>query len=126
MLPGRCTCFVARLVGLAGLLACRDTSARESTVKLRAVLDAASQRLTLSHSPNAVADGKVIALPLAAIPFPSTFDDSIQHVTDVASWTDGTVAVLDRVQHHILILDRERAVVRTLGRQGNGPGEFQN
>jgi hypothetical protein len=38
---------------------------------------------------------------------------------------DGNLYVLDRGQHHILVFDGDGQHLRTMGRQGGGPGELQ-
>lgn len=43
----------------------------------------------------------------------------------VASLSDGTIAVLNAGEHELRFYDQTGHFIRTVGRQGNGPGEFQ-
>lgn len=45
-------------------------------------------------------------------------------ISDAALLPDSTVAVLDRQARHVQVFDRSGRLVRTLGREGEGPGEF--
>lgn len=46
-------------------------------------------------------------------------------VADVAVRSDGAVLVLDREEYHIKLISSEGKLLQTIGRQGEGPGEFQ-
>lgn len=46
-------------------------------------------------------------------------------ITDAQMTPDGRLMVLDGLKARLSIFDREGRLLRTLGRQGSGPGEFQ-
>lgn len=46
-------------------------------------------------------------------------------VASVAVRADGTLLVADQEENHVKVISREGLLLRTLGRQGQGPGEFQ-
>jgi hypothetical protein len=47
------------------------------------------------------------------------------HTTNVAIGADGTVYVVDPGNFQVLIFDKDANFIRSFGRQGEGPGEFQ-
>jgi hypothetical protein len=93
---------------------------------LIAAFDSLTGVVTLSLSPNDVAAGEAGNRELPSLAFPRMVTDSLMHVTDVASWSDGQLAILDRSRKQIFVLDTARRTIRVLGRQGSGPGEFQD
>jgi len=51
--------------------------------------------------------------------------DSMEHPVSTAFLPEGGVAILDRVERTVSIVDPTGRVIRTLARQGDGPGELQ-
>lgn len=52
-------------------------------------------------------------------------DFLIGHATDVAVGSDGHVYTVDREMHHVKVLSPTGELTGTIGREGEGPGEFQ-
>ncbi|MGB9774705.1 MAG: NHL repeat-containing protein [Bacteroidota bacterium] len=59
-----------------------------------------------------------------------TFGDSkeayIAEASDIAVDEEGTVYIADRLLHQVIVYDRMGKFIRTFGRRGKGPGEFEN
>jgi hypothetical protein len=85
-----------------------------------------SRVLTLSHSLMEVAAG-VVKATLLRSDLRIGGADSVWFgsVADVAVMSDGRFAVLDRLEKQIVLFDTAGSVVRRIGRDGNGPGEFR-
>lgn len=47
-------------------------------------------------------------------------------VANLAVRSDGALLVADREEHHIKVISPEGELLRTIGREGEGPGEFQS
>lgn len=82
--------------------------------------------LTLSHSLVDVAAGAVEATSLRSDQRIGGEDTLwFGSVTDVAVLPDGRFAVFDRMEKQILLFDAAGSLVRRIGREGDGPGEFR-
>jgi hypothetical protein len=108
---------------VTALSACENKASPHDTVSFSARIETDSGVLRLSHAPNTLAiDEGIASLPSMA--FPRAVAETLLHVADVATWPDGQIAILDRLQKHVVVIDSQRSVVRILGRGGSGPGEF--
>ena len=54
----------------------------------------------------------------------STASELLAHPTDIAIGSDGTVYIADARSNRVLALSREGRLNKTIGREGQGPGEF--
>ncbi|TVP76804.1 MAG: 6-bladed beta-propeller [Gemmatimonadales bacterium] len=52
--------------------------------------------------------------------------ETFGQVSAVEFMDDGSLLIVDRQQSHVVVLDPDGQFVRTFGRQGQGPGEFQS
>ena len=52
-------------------------------------------------------------------------DQTLDFVTDVRPLPDGRLAVVDQGAYHVRVFDAQGALLRTIGRNGDGPGEFR-
>ncbi len=110
---------------LLALLGCEDTP--QSAVRLQGI--PTGERLTLSRSLNDVGAGLVDAVRLSPDLQMGGFrhsDEHFLHVADVATWSDGRFAVLDRVAATVRVFDHGGQLVDSMGRRGEGPGEFRS
>jgi hypothetical protein len=105
------------------LLACSDEKRPEVAAVQMQIERTADSIVRLSHAPNTVATSSS-ATALVEQRLRYLDRDSIQHISDVTDWFDGRIAVLDRLQKQILLLDAEGRITQRVGREGMGPGEF--
>ena len=51
-------------------------------------------------------------------------ENGFGHIADIAAFSDGRFAVLDRTELRVTLFNPAGAVIRHFGRKGSGPGEF--
>lgn len=78
-------------------------------------------------SPGCPAGAPIKALPVLSV----TGESGNRHPRFLSAgsatrFPNGTIVVADKLQHSILFIDPDGDVVRAVGRQGSGPGEFQS
>ncbi len=89
------------------------------------LVDSAGVRvLTLSHSPNDVARGLIRSVTLETSYTVGGSGTEILGITDVAAFGDN-IAIADGWAHHIVLVDSAGQVYDSVGREGEGPGEFK-
>lgn len=73
-----------------------------------------------------VENGATTTEPVLALDLPLGDDDSVLvgSLQDATRFPDGRLALLDSDQRAVVIVSAEGAVLSSLGRQGEGPGEF--
>ncbi|MDH5760764.1 MAG: hypothetical protein OEZ65_14345 [Gemmatimonadota bacterium] len=111
---------------IAMFLISRERPTSPTSVELVVtVSDSAGLRiLSLSHSPNDVARGLIRSMPLESSYSIGGPDSEVLGIQDAAAFGDN-VAIADGWAHHILLVNSEGKVYDSLGREGEGPGEFK-
>ena len=86
-----------------------------------------SGELTLSRSPTEVARRPPQSTSLRFDAIPRAIQDSLPHVSDVASLASGELLILDRSAHRVAVATPAAdSIIRYIGRAGDGPGEFSS
>lgn len=68
---------------------------------------------------------RITSSPALTFPHDRDADDiALGRIGGATRLSNGTIAVLDGSSQHILLVDSTGSLVRTVGRQGGGPGEF--
>ncbi len=84
--------------------------------------------LTLSHTLEEVADGEILAQIIEPDLLVGETEEEEEvwfgSIADVTSMGQGRFAVLDHMQARVLLIDSLGGLSGTLGRKGDGPGEF--
>jgi hypothetical protein len=112
--------FVA-LVSLASCQASDSKTAATSTV------DSAGVRITtINASPSALDEWTLAPASDLTLTGAETGDSAAFAQIGSARWLkDGRIAVVDAAANRLLLFDARGKLVRTLGRRGEGPGEFR-
>ena len=91
------------------------------------VTDSAGVRIVHSHPANSDATCTIRAEPAVVIGDDETDENQwFSRLGDVARMSDGSIVAVDRGANQIRVYDPEGRHLRTMGRQGEGPGEFEN
>ena len=111
------------LLVLAGVAACGDPGATPQSIA--EVTDSAGVRIVTSDPGDAVyaAVAEQAALSIGLLDGPPEL--LFGRIASVARDERGNLIVADRQANEIRVFDAEGAHLRTLGREGEGPGEFQ-
>ena len=80
--------------------------------------------LTASLSPDAITGQQ--AVPRVLRPPASTAPEEFTHVSSVRMLSDGRLLVADDYGSRLAVIDWTTAKTETIGRQGNGPGEYRS
>ncbi|MXW18441.1 MAG: hypothetical protein F4123_11585 [Gemmatimonadetes bacterium] len=109
---------------IALLLACDS----ESQPDLASVsTDSAGIRIVHSHPANSDATCTISAEPTVVIGDDESDENQwFAQVGDAARMSDGSIVAVDRGSNQIRVYDADGRHLRTMGRQGEGPGEFEN
>lgn len=105
-------------------MGCSDTAPSMAGEALNFSGSVSEGTLRLSHAPDRVAEVGAISeteVPGARLPVSA---DLFQHPSDVTAVGDSLLAVADRMARNVVLLHRDGRVLRTIGRAGEGPGEF--
>ncbi len=98
----------------------------KDAVVLRVDAAGDTTRLVLSHSLRATARGQVAAERLNPdLDLGRTRESEFVTIGDVATFPDGTIAILDLSEQLIKLFTADGDYLRTIGRPGDGPGEFR-
>lgn len=87
---------------------------------------AAPVTIRLSASPNSIAAGRYETETLRADLRLGGRDSGFGHVSDVAVYGDGRIAVLDRMARHVKVFSPAGQPLQVLGGAGSGPREFRD
>lgn len=98
--------------------ACTRDEENVATEPLTVRVDA-DGTVVLSQSPGLPASNQFVPAPDLSI-------HGLPHPLDVGGLGRGSLTVLDRADSRVVILDEAGRTVRTLGRAGDGPGEFRD
>jgi hypothetical protein len=111
---------------LAAVAGCVDNSAQiPFFTEASLTRDEGGVVLTLANTLRDLAVGEYKALPLERrLTIGDTDATALVRVADVAPMGEGRFAVLDGREARIVIYDSAGVLVSTLGRRGQGPGEF--
>ncbi len=118
--PGRIGLLAALL---SSALAAYDTAAAQSGLSVR---DSAGVTITTSDVAGRGA-GRVCSLaeaPETRVVSPASGEWTLFRIEDLDRMEDGRLVVVNRGSHELLVFGRDGEFVRSLGRQGEGPGEF--
>lgn len=104
-------------------LSCADASGGG---QFATFLSRSPAEIYLSHPVNVIAGGGVQASEARQTLRLGHPEREFAHIADVAELPDGRFAVLDRRERRVWIYDVTGSLVRSFGREGDGPGEFRN
>lgn len=106
------------------LVSCAQTNEVASELE---IADSAGLAIsTITVAPTALADWRLLPKPALVLTGVESGDSSaFAHVGGVRWLTDGRIVVADLAANRLLIFDSAGKYVRSLGRQGSGPGEFR-
>ena len=118
--PGRIGLLAALLSSALGAY---DSAAAQSGLSVR---DSAGVTITTSDVAGRGA-GRVCSLAEASetrVVSPASGEWTLFRIEDLDRMEDGRLVVVNRGSHELLVFGRDGEFVRSLGRQGEGPGEF--
>ncbi len=114
----------AATAALALLLACNpDSQPADATL----TTDSAGIRIVHSHPASSNATCTVSEEPSVVIDDDESDENQwFSRLGNVARMSDGSIVAVDRGSAQIRVYDPDGQHLRTMGRQGEGPGEFEN
>ncbi len=116
--------IAAATAAIALLLACDSESQPDLTTF---ATDSAGIRIVHSHPANSDATCTISADPTVVIGDDESDENQwFAQVGDAARMSDGSIVAVDRGSNQIRVYDPDGQHLRTMGRQGEGPGEFEN
>lgn len=115
----------ALLVALTTAIGCRSS---ESSALLTSTVDSAGVRITtVQASPSALVEWALDTISRLTVTGAGTGDSAaFSHVGSARWLNDGRIVVADAGAERLLLFDSTGTLARTLGRAGDGPGEFRN
>lgn len=129
-----CRLTVARILGPVAAFVVASSACRTDTAQPRAVVvrDSAGIEIVENRVPAWAADNFWTVAPRPEIVIggngasagPGDSTHLVWSVTDVAPLGDGRVAVLSSREKRVFLFERSGEFVRSIGREGRGPGEF--
>ena len=114
----------AATAALTFLLACNPDSQPTDTTL---ATDSAGIRIVHSHPASSNATCTVSAEPTVVIGDDESDENQwFSRLGNLARMSDGSIVAVDRGSNQIRVYDPDGRHLRTMGRQGEGPGEFEN
>jgi len=110
----------AAIVGAIAIVGCSDRPSPELTT----VSDSAGVTITVSRGPSIDPGGWTISdAPITTISTVGA-DYALHYVSGVTSLRDGRVVLANTRSNRVLVFDPDGSLLRAIGGQGEGPGEF--
>ncbi len=116
----------AALLGVAAITACSSAGGSYTSVEM---WDSAGATIVQSHEPTWAEDEAWLVSPEPELTIgllQGAAEYQLVNVTAAARQSDGDIVLVDGGVREVRLYDHEGTYVRTLGRAGSGPGEFQN
>ena len=119
---------ILRLMVIATIIAVAAGACTQSSGPPNRVVDSAGVRIVINSRPTWAAGAEWTVSPRASLRLPAAGNDSTPELLTVEGafrTSDGSIIVGDRGASAVRFFDRAGKLVRTVGREGQGPGEFE-